>query len=143
MVLNFSDELRFSSARVARLGTVMPDGTPHLVPCCFAVADRVAYTAVDDKPKRSRQLQRLANVAAHPVATLLVDHYDEDWSTLRWVRAGGPARLVTAGQQHDTAVHLLVAKYAQYASHRLDGPVLAIQLDDWRSWSAEDPGVRR
>jgi PPOX class probable F420-dependent enzyme len=128
---------RFGRARVARLGTIAAADRPQLVPCCFALDGVVAYSAVDDKPKRTARLQRLANVAAHPVATLLVDHYDEDWTTLWWIRAGGPARVVPSGEaEHDRAVILLLAKYVQYADHRLDGPVLAVDLTEWRTWSA-------
>ncbi len=126
---------RLAGARVARLGT-MGSGAPHLVPCCFVVDGRTAYSAVDDKPKRSPRLQRLADVAANPVATLLVDHYDEDWSRLWWVRVSGPARVVEAGPEHDRAVALLRAKYAQYERHALTGPILAVALEQWRTWSA-------
>ena len=79
----------FAAARVARLATVTPDGSPHVVPIVFAVDGDTIYTAVDGKPKRSRQLQRLANIAAHPRVTVLADRYDEDWSQLWWVRADG------------------------------------------------------
>jgi PPOX class probable F420-dependent enzyme len=126
---------RFSQARVARLATVGSDA-PHVVPCCFAVDGPVAYSAVDDKPKRSARLQRLADVASHPVATLLVDHYDEDWSALWWIRVSGHARVITAGPEHDHAVRLLRAKYPQYQEHGLTGPILAIGLQQWRTWSA-------
>jgi PPOX class probable F420-dependent enzyme len=127
---------RLRSARVARLATVGPDA-PHLVPCCFAVDGQVAYSAVDDKPKRSPWLQRLADVTAHPVATLLVDHYDDDdWSSLWWIRVSGPARVIDGGPEHDRAVGLLRAKYPQYRHHALTGPVLAVELRRWRTWSA-------
>lgn len=36
-------------------------------------------------------LQRLANVASEPRCSLLVDHYEDDWSSLWWVRADGEA----------------------------------------------------
>ena len=110
----------------------------HVVPCCFVVDELVAYSAVDDKPKRTRSLRRLADVSASGTATLLVDHYDEDWEQLWWVRAGGSARvLVDVGSvEHRRAVRLLLAKYPQYLTHALDGPVLMIELSEWRSWSA-------
>jgi PPOX class probable F420-dependent enzyme len=127
---------RLATAQVARLGTAGPSGLPRLVPCCLAVDELVAYSAVDDKPKRSTRLRRLADVAERPLATLLVDQYDDDWARLWWVRAGGTAREVSDGAEHDRAVRLLLAKYPQYQSHQLNGPVLAIQLEGWRSWSA-------
>jgi PPOX class probable F420-dependent enzyme len=127
--------VRLGRARVGRLATVGSEA-PHVVPCCFAVDGPVAYSAVDDKPKRSSRLQRLADVGANPVATLLVDHYDEDWSTLWWIRVSGPARVIEEGPEHARAVGLLRAKYPQYRVHRLTGPVLAIELQQWRTWSA-------
>jgi PPOX class probable F420-dependent enzyme len=127
---------RLAIAPVARLATVGPDGRPRLVPCCLAVDELVAYSAVDDKPKSSVRLRRLADVARRPVATLLVDRYHDDWTQLWWVRAGGAAREVGEGAEHDRAVRLLLAKYPQYRSHPLTGPVLAIHLERWRSWSA-------
>jgi PPOX class probable F420-dependent enzyme len=134
--------VRLAVAPVARLGTVGPDGSPRLVPCCLAVDELVAYSAVDDKPKGSIRLRRLADVAERPLATLLVDRYDDDWTRLWWVRAGGSARELGDGDgdddggERDRAVRLLLAKYPQYESHELNGPVLAIQLERWRSWSA-------
>ena len=65
------------------------------MPICFALEGDTLYTAVDHKPKRSRDLQRLENIAANPAVSLLVDHYDEDWAQLWWVRADGPAMLYT------------------------------------------------
>ena len=50
----------FGSARVARLATVRPDGSPHVVPVCFAVSGDTIYTAVDHKPKSTTELARLA-----------------------------------------------------------------------------------
>ena len=85
---------RFAAARVARLATAGPDGRPHLVPMVFAVEADTVYSAVDAKPKATSRLRRLANIAANPAVALLVDHYDDDWSRLWWVRADGSARLL-------------------------------------------------
>src|SRR5262245_39864365 len=86
---------RVRKARVARLATVTPGGAPHVVPCCFAVVGDVVATAVDDvKVKSTPALQRAANVRATPRASLLVDHYDDDWAALWWVRVDGAARVV-------------------------------------------------
>jgi len=132
---------RFAAAPVARLGTVTADGWPHLVPVVFAVVDDVAYTAVDGKPKSTRQLQRLANVAATGRASLLADEYSEDWSTLWWVRCDGSAR-VLPGQDGQVGVALdaLTRKYRQYGSDPPAGPVIAVQLTRWRSWQASPAG---
>ena len=127
---------RLATARVAHLGTVDAEGRPHLVPCCFVLEEDTVYSAVDGKPKRSPHLQRLANVRAHPDTTLLVDYYEEDWSRLWWVRVRGRGRVVTDAVEADRARALLVAKYAQYRSRPPDGPVLAVEISEWRAWQA-------
>lgn len=128
---------RVAAARVARLATVEPDGRPHLVPICFAVDGDTLYSAVDAKPKRSRELRRLRNVRERPVATVLVDHYEEDWTRLWWARLRGPARVLAAGSPEEArAIALLAGKYAQYREARPAGPVLAITLDERRGWEA-------
>ena len=124
---------RFATARVARLATVAVDGTPHVVPIVFAVDGDTIYSAVDGKPKRSRQLRRLANIAAQPRVSVLVDQYDEDWSRLWWVRADGAA---TVHDSSPAARELLAAKYPQYSGVPLDGPFLHIAVARWSDWSA-------
>jgi PPOX class probable F420-dependent enzyme len=85
---------QFAQARVARLGTITPDGRPHLVPIVFALRGDTVYSAVDAKPKRTAELARLTNVAAQPRASVLADHYEEDWSALWWVRGDGRGRVL-------------------------------------------------
>ena len=128
---------RFEQGRVAHLATVDTKGRPAIVPCCFVLDGDTVYSAVDDKPKSTTRLARLTNTEANSHASLLVDHYDEDWSALWWVRARGSAREVTDGGERARAVERLRAKYPQYETHRLDGPVLAVDVEGWRAWSVE------
>lgn len=125
---------RFAAARVARLATVDEDGRPHLVPIVFAVRGDCVYSAVDDKPKRTRSLARLANVVAHPEVCLLADHYDEDWSALWWVRADGRGRVLVRDDPETAAAHALLA--ARYPQQRGAGTVLAVDVDRWIGWAA-------
>jgi PPOX class probable F420-dependent enzyme len=128
---------RFAAARVARLATVDADGQPHLVPIVFVVAGERLYTVVDGKPKRTTALRRLANVAANPKVSVLVDHYADDWRELWWVRADGTARIVPIdGAEGRTALRLLTERYPQYAETVPPGPVLAIDIARWVSWTA-------
>ncbi|GAA1576501.1 TIGR03668 family PPOX class F420-dependent oxidoreductase [Dactylosporangium maewongense] len=130
------DECRqhFGAARVARLATVAPDGSPHAVPIVFALEGDTVYHGVDAKPKRHTALQRLANLAAEPRAAVLADHYEEDWSALWWVRADGIAREVDpAGEEGRRALGRLVARYPQY---RIRGLMIAIDVARWTGWSA-------
>jgi PPOX class probable F420-dependent enzyme len=126
---------RFSAGRVARLATVRPDGSPHLVPVVFALDGSTVVFAVDDKPKGTRELRRLANIRADPRVSVLVDHYDEDWPALWWVRAEGRARVDDAGPALDRAVALLAEKYSQYAAGPPPGPAVLIDVETWRWWS--------
>jgi PPOX class probable F420-dependent enzyme len=126
-----------ATAPVGRMATIGRDGRPHLVPICFALAGDVLYSAVDEKPKRSRRLQRLENVREHPEVAVLIDHYEDDWMRLWWVRLRGTGRVVERGPGFEAALRLLSAKYEQYREQPPGGPVLAITIDEWRGWSAE------
>lgn len=136
---------RFAAARVARLATVTAEGAPHLVPIVFAVVARadpaaggdVVWTAVDDKPKSTRALRRLDNIARRPSVSVLVDHYSDDWRALWWVRADGTARVVDASDPEAAVGRAaLQAKYPQYARRTPPGPYVAVAVDTWRAWSA-------
>lgn len=130
---------RVAAARVARLATLTPAGRLHLVPICFVLDGDVVYSAVDAKPKRTLELQRLANVAANPEVALVVDHYeDEDWTRLWWVRLRGTSRTVADPPERERALDLLAAKYPQYRAARPPGEVLAIAVAEWRGWAAAD-----
>lgn len=127
---------RFRSARVARLATVAATGRPHLVPVVFAVDDATVIIAIDHKPKARRDVRRLANIAANHQVSLLVDHYDDDWSTLWWVRADGTATVVDDPAAMAGPIDLLVAKYPQYQQIRPAGPVILVRVHTWRGWAA-------
>ena len=127
---------RVAAARVGRLATVRPDGTPHVVPVVFAVVGSTVVTAVDAKPKRTHDLQRLRNLARQPACSLLVDAYDEDWSQLWWVRLDGVARVVHDEPERSAHVAALVAKYAQYRSAPPPGPAVVVEVTATASWSA-------
>jgi PPOX class probable F420-dependent enzyme len=124
---------------VARLATIDPDGRPHLVPIVFTVEGDTLYSAVDRKPKRSQRLRRIENARARPDVTILVDHYDDDWDTLWWIRIRGRARVLDEGPERKRALALLAAKYPQYEREPPDGPVLAVDLTEERSWSSRAP----
>jgi PPOX class probable F420-dependent enzyme len=130
------DYRRVLAAQVARLATVRPDGAPHLVPVTLAVEGKPVVTAVDHKPKRTTDLQRLRNVAVNPSVSLLVDAYDTDWSQLWWVRLDARAQIVTDEPRRSAAAAVLRAKYEQYADRPPDGPVLLLSVTRWASWSA-------
>jgi PPOX class probable F420-dependent enzyme len=128
---------RVADARVARLATLDEDGRSHLVPIVFALEGDTLYSAVDAKPKRSRALRRIENARVRPQVTVLVDHYDDDWDRLWWIRLRGTARVLDGGAEAERALALLVEKYPQYRETAPGPPVLAIDVVEWRGWSAE------
>lgn len=125
---------RLGEARVARLATAGPLGRPHLVPICFALDGDTMFFAVDAKPKRTSELQRLKNIAANPHVCVLVDHYEEDWTRLWWIRLDGTARILSSDPDLGHALDLLAERYAQYRERRPGGPVVAISIDRVTGW---------
>jgi PPOX class probable F420-dependent enzyme len=129
-------ESRLAAARIARLATTDPDGRPHLVPIVFALDGDTLYSAVDRKPKRSQKLRRIENARARPDVTILVDHYEEDWDRLWWIRLRGSARVLDGGAERERALALLREKYPQYREAPPDGPVLAVDVTQVRKWAS-------
>lgn len=133
----------FDTAPVARLATVDSRLQPNLVPVCFAVRDASVYSAIDGKPKRSQRLKRLENIRAHPDVSVLVDHYEDDWSCLWWIAAEGTAEILDGGDESELAIDLLSEKYPQYCEAPPTGAVIAIRVRRWRAWSAKNGSATR
>jgi PPOX class probable F420-dependent enzyme len=124
-------------ARVARLATADAGGRPLVVPVCYAFDGTGVYSAVDGKPKSTRNLRRLRNIGENPAVSLVVDVWDEDWSRLAWVIVEGRAEVLTAGTAFTRAIDLLVAKYPQYRTLSLDrrqGALVAVTPERVLSW---------
>lgn len=133
---------------VARLATLQADGRAHLVPIVFAHSDDALWMPIDGKPKDrpvARELERVRNLQSDPRVTLLLDHYDDDWNALWWLRVEGEAALhpVDASDPSDCpearAVTALRAKYPQYLEVPLfrGAPRLVrIVIARVRSWCA-------
>ncbi|HEY2445126.1 MAG TPA: TIGR03668 family PPOX class F420-dependent oxidoreductase [Rhizomicrobium sp.] len=127
-----------TGCRIGHLATADCAAVPHLVPVCFVLtADRI-YSAVDEKPKRTGLLKRLANISENPQVAFLADRYREDWARLGWVMVQGRASIVSSGMRFDEAQTLLKKRYRQYSSMRLS-PVIEIEIARVRSWGSLDP----
>jgi PPOX class probable F420-dependent enzyme len=123
---------------VARLATTDSRGAVRLVPFCFAVVGDRLVSAVDHKPKRTTRLARLDDIAATGTATVLLDHYEDDWDRLWWVRVRGAATVHRDDEPvATTARQALADKYSQYRQHPPTGPVYSIQLDECTWWRAQ------
>ncbi len=125
-------------ATVARLATVDEAGQPLVVPICFVWDGSALYSAVDAKPKRSRDLQRLRNIAANPRVSVVIDHYEEAWERLRWVIFQGRAKLLERTPEAGEAIGLLRKKYPQYVTMPLgaDAPIIKVTPARTLTWSA-------
>jgi PPOX class probable F420-dependent enzyme len=130
------ERARVSAARVARLATVRPDGTPHIVAVTFALDGDTVISAVDHKPKRTQELQRLRNLQERPRASLLVDHYEENWSKLWWVRLDVDTEIVRDERRRSDLLAPLIAKYGHYRIEAPQGPVVLMRIRSSASWSA-------
>ncbi len=117
---------------VAYLATVDAAGAPHVVPVCFALSEHSAYVVSDGEGNRTgtKLDRRLRNLAGNPAASLAVDHYEDDWDRLAWVRLDGPAEVFTSGGEHADAVRLLRERYPQFDDRPLEGaPMIALRIE--------------
>lgn len=118
------------------MATVDPDGRPHVVPLVFAMDGDVLYSSIDDKPKRTPRVRRLGNILANPErVTVLVDHYEDDWPKVWWVRLRGRGRVIEEGPERERGLRLLAEKYPQYRDMPPQGAVIVLDVTEWRGWS--------
>jgi PPOX class probable F420-dependent enzyme len=129
--------------RVARLGTIAPDGRPRLVPVCYALVGDAIAIAIDEKPKSTTELARVRDIRRDPRVTLLVDRYDDaDWSRLAWLRIDATAEVLAAGNEWPEGLEALRARYPQYAAMALEGlPLLRVRPVRVVGWRASEPGA--
>src|SRR6266480_3278862 len=136
--LTTSEKAFVEKLRVARLGTADENGTPYLVPICYAFDGTYFYTPLDEKPKRvpGTKLRRVRNIEARHEAALLVDQYADDWSQLGYVLIRGKAELIAPDHQlHGHALLLLRTRYAQYRAMALEQyPVIMLTPAQVTSW---------
>ncbi len=129
-------------ARVARLGTINRDGTPHILPIVFANNSRHIFFAIDNKPKRSKKLRRLANIERNDKVTLLIDRYSENWQELSFLIIYARAEILSSKQRKEKNLGLrqLRRKYVQYQGQRylpLDAEtvtILRLSPLNWVFW---------
>jgi PPOX class probable F420-dependent enzyme len=118
------------------------------VPIAYAFDDGacglVVYSALDEKRKTvadPRALARVSDIGPRPRVAVLVDHWEEDWAHLAWIRLEGTATLLeptdTKDSEHARAVGLLRERYPQYATHNLEGrPVIRVAVERVSGWMA-------
>ena len=134
-------QVRFlRSARVGHLATADANGQPHVIPVCYVFDGQTIYSVLDAKPKTTplRQLRRVRNILANPHVSLVVDHYEEDWTRLQYVMVTGDAELLESGEEWTRAIAMLREKYPQYQSMDLgESPVIKITPVRLVPWTFE------
>ncbi|QBD78888.1 TIGR03668 family PPOX class F420-dependent oxidoreductase [Ktedonosporobacter rubrisoli] len=124
--------------RVGRLATADENGSPYLIPVCYAFDGQRFYTPLDEKPKsvKGRQLRRVRNIEARHEASLLIDKYEEDWSQLGYVLVYGHAALLEPKDAlHQPAVQLLRERYSQYLQMALElYPIIMLTPERITAW---------
>ena len=160
---------KLAEAPIGHLSTASRDGVPHVIPVCFALDQRVEdspiYVVLDGKPKRAAltRLRRVRNILENPQVSLVVDHYEGDWTKLWYILLTGAAELLEGedvlrqaqdergvydfahpepvegphtDDERRNAIHLLRQKYPQYREMDIDeNPVIKITPGRVISWS--------
>ena len=128
---------------VARLATADADGRPSVVPVCFVLVNGCFYSPIDEKRKRVSwgRLKRLRNIDANPTVSLLIDHYESDWTALAYVLVRGAAETIAPrgrfAREHALVITRLRARYPQYEKARIDEkPVIKITPEAVTFWGA-------
>ena len=71
-----------------------------------------------------------------PRSPILIDHYEENWGRLWWIRLRGRARVLDKARSGSARSCCSSEKYPQYRSEPPDGPVLAVDVTDVREWAS-------
>jgi PPOX class probable F420-dependent enzyme len=138
--LSPSQDRFLRSARAGHLATADANGQPHVIPVCYVFDGQTIYSVLDAKPKTTplRQLRRVRNILANPHVSLVVDHYEEDWTRLQYVMVTGDAELLESGEEWTRAIAMLREKYPQYQSMDLgESPVIKITPVRFVPWTFE------
>lgn len=128
------------SARSGHLATADDKGRPHVIPVCYVFDGEAVYSVLDAKPKSTSlmRLRRVRNILANPQVSLVVDHYEEDWTRLRYLLVSGDAGLLESGGECSRAIAMLREKYPQYKAMDLDeSPVIKIVPSRFVPWSSQ------
>ena len=137
-ILNERQVALLNQTPVGHLATADAAGRPHVIPFCFACDGERIYTPLDAKPKSGnlRSLRRVRNILANPQVSLVIDHYEADWSQLWYLLVHGRAELIEPCEEQAAAITLLRAKYPQYREMDLDGnPVIRISPERATGWA--------
>jgi PPOX class probable F420-dependent enzyme len=134
---------RLQAAGHGVLATLHPRRGADLVPVVFALETGLEAAAggrpqlvvpVDlVKPKSSTRLQRLENLARDDRCVLLVDHYEDDWTRLWWVRVHARGRVEPPSPE---LLAPLATRFAPYRDPSTIVSVIRLTVTEVAGWSA-------
>jgi PPOX class probable F420-dependent enzyme len=125
----------FGDERFGVMTTAAADGSAHSVPVVFAIAGAEIVSPIDHKPKTGAVLARVRNLERDDRVTLLVHHWDEEWTNLSWVMVRGTA-IIDADASVDL-MHAINSRYPQYEPDERHDALIRIRPTGvtWWSWS--------
>jgi len=125
---------RLRSTRNGVLGTVHHARGADLVPVVYVVDGTTIVIPIDTvKPKSGARLQRLRNLEGDARASVLVDHYDDDWQALWWVRVHGPARETAPTTEQ---LERLATSFPAYRDQGSVASVVLLEVQEVTGWAA-------
>ncbi|HLA18468.1 MAG TPA: pyridoxamine 5'-phosphate oxidase family protein, partial [Dehalococcoidia bacterium] len=123
-----------AAARVCRIASVRPDGTPHVIPVCpVFVGDATLYVDLASHGVSA------AAFRSNPSITVLIDEYHDDWSKLQAVILRCRAEEL-AGEEMERAWAMIREKFPQYVTVDWQPRLtLALRIDGWTEWGLAVP----
>ncbi len=138
MALNDAQIDLLNRTPVGHLATADGKGRPYVVPFCFVCDGGVIYSILDGKPKSSglRRLRRVRNILDNPRVSVVIDHYEADWTKIWFLLVQGTAELLEPGPEHAAALVRLRSKYPQYERMDLDeNPMVKVIAERATGWN--------
>jgi PPOX class probable F420-dependent enzyme len=123
-----------SEATHGVLATAHAERGVDAVPVVFIVDGEWIVIPIDTvKAKTTTRLQRLKNIVVDARVVVLVEHYDDDWTELWWVRANGRA---VEAPVTDAWLDAFAAKYPDYKEPGVIHSVILMTASSVTGWSA-------
>jgi PPOX class probable F420-dependent enzyme len=117
--------------------TIASDGSAHSVPVVFARIGDEIVSPIDHKPKTGDVMARVKNLARDDRVTLLVDHWDEDWTQVGWVMVRGRGEVNPDADM--SRMKALNERYPQYAPDERHDALITIRPERLLWWAWTDP----
>lgn len=129
------------SCKIARLATISPDGSPHVIPLWYLYIENRIYMATDKDSKKVRNIQR------NPKVAVLFDAYEEEekfgqssWD-IKGLMIPGTAEIIESGKMYNKFFELLPLKYPVYHEEpweKGEAVVIEVKPEEFCDWETED-----